>query len=823
MKTLIKNFTILIMLCNIICTKGMGPGFSQQAPAFRPATAINQIAANHTHVATPSFHLVELATLAYYNDYRMEGKVPLAYTLAQNFSFMQTSAFQNTLANQVSPQASNATMVYNWQSKNNTHISIPIAKTESNSGITVDQLARNNYRQANMPGVPRTGSEIAAQRMDILQSRMNNLKRQPYGLEIFEVRQSIVRKEINNAITILKNSIKEISAEKQFTQMGDATSAWFKLTSLTLSIPELNTKLKETIGIIQTNTGGGEDAHVNLLFFPATSNQPDRTKVLNAAVKSFEKAAHNWLDNTREFDIQCANDTESFLSHNAADLVYGINSSDIYNEESWKFLQPLYEPANLQEHQQIINHPTYQKYLEIDKLLVVGNFLEARKLCSQIERGIDFSNICEIYKKKFFEKHTIEGVETRFINHPFYLTPKKQLDSLSNQNLPAPNEYNQFLEQTQKAYQLNINTLGITKKNPVIDTIVYGLTDLPKDSKSASSFIDSFGLSCDSSDPLKREAYHQLYSHGALKIFKVDSNLIEDMPYEIGMAQYQTERALLNTVIEHPISNEKELELTKKTVDYIKVGLQNTPEAHDYRILAHASAQALFNPSENLQVSFLAHYAQPMANVHHKQLQKAVVSIIAKNIRVLEGNIAGCEPRISKEVIHRIDTAYRALERGDIRAEYYLDNALERSINLNVLSVDYDAELQYFAGVNPKSVVATVQNRKDITKFLLKNGSQVELQVCKQSTVITDFLKEHGLNRKDYEQCLGNAMQQAIHQDILLQILKQHDLSGLQLLEESALHKLRDLTTKITDLSIDSIMCAARLAKRAGFEISAGR
>lgn len=152
-------------------------------------------------------------------------------------------------------------------------------------------------------------------------------------------------------------------------------------------------------------------------------------------------------------------------------------------------------------------------------------------------------------------------------------------------------------------------------------------------------------------------------------------------------------------------------------------------------------------------------------------------------------------------MINRVDTSYRGLQQGDIQAEFYLEKAFTPAINAEVLNIDYDSQIAHFAGINQDQIVAHVQTRKDVTEVLLKNGAQYELKQYQLPSTIKEFLISQGFDPKQYANCYGHQIQQVIHLDILKQVVKQKDLSGLALIDQSQVCKLRDLATKVTDLS----------------------
>ncbi|GMU19710.1 MAG: hypothetical protein AMXMBFR12_09020 [Candidatus Babeliales bacterium] len=757
----------------------------------RSLTLQNQVPISKTHVSFAE--LIQLTKV-----YENINQIPASLLLARGCTITpQPPITPMPLAPTHTNPIRNATVDFSKQSTSNSHI--PAQNSGNYSCISPERLI-NITRSTNSVGRQISGLEYINQRQNSFKISSDYLSKHPHGREAFEVRKEMVQQEILNAIGILRDAIKP-ALSKQFNEhAAAATEAWYKLPSLTLSVPELNESLKKTIGEIQNMTGG-DNKHTQPLFLPSGAYS-DIQKKLDKCVASFENDALKWLNKDYEFNTTCADQAERFIRQYYEELT--VNPSKIYDQQSWDFLNSPNKPINLAEHKQIVNHPTYSTFQTVEQLLKRGNFHEARKHCFQLEPGIDSACIGAVYRKHFYEKYTIECIEKRFINNSYYLEKKQELAQSLNANecFPIPHEFNHFLAQTEKAYHTNKAALGITKSNPVLDDIIYRLCEIPNNSQDLASFINSYGLSSDHADPLKREAYQQLHSHGVLKIFNTNAEWLNDMPSSIGLAQYHNERELLNNVIAHSITNKTDIQLVKNTADYLKMAIQSIPEASQYRTLANASAQAIFNPTTNRAIASLANYATPSANIHHQQLQKAAVKLIAENINFIKSadpknpNIPECW-----DVIHKIDNAYKALQQNDIRAEFYLEKALTPAINTEILKVDYDSQMAHFAGINQDQIVAHIQTRKDVTEILLKNGAQYELKQYELPSTIKEFLVSQGLDPKKFENCYGHQVQQAIHLDILRQVVKQKDLSGLALINSSGLYKLRDLSTKVTDLS----------------------
>lgn len=752
---------------------------------------------SYNSYSVPRISTLQLAQLS--KVYENVSQIPVSVLLARGstITLRPPASTLGQSSTHATPQR-NATIDFT-QGKTLDKPTINIAP--SHAPMTTDRLVHLSSQTINV-GRECFGSSFVNQRELVRKIELDHLQKHQLGIQALDIRKQMVEQEIKEAISVLKDAVKPVLSPADFSKnAASATESWFKLPTLNLSVPELNDSLKETIAEIQKLTGGDKD-HTQPLFLPAGTNDLRVQKQLDQLVASFEKNAMRWLNNEREVTITCANQAYRYLERNKDEL--GYNLSKIYEPQSWAFLKPENKPANETEHRLITNHPTYHLYHRIERLLNEDNFQEARKYCLQLEQGIDSVCIEAVYQKHFYEKYTAEGIEKRFENNPFYLEKKHELavEALSSHRLPAPHEFNTFLAQTEKAYLANKSALGVTKTNAILDDILYKIGTVPSTSKDLTSFINAYGLSSDNADPLKREAYHQLHSFGVLKIFKTNTEWLTNMPPEIGLSRYQNERELLNSVIGHSVTHKSDMRLVEHTADYIKMGLQNIPESAQYLTLAHATAEAVFNSDSNKLISSLSNYATPLPNIHHQQLQKAAVKLIARNITAIQnGNLKSPEVLERVSAMQKLDAAYNAMLNGDIRAEFYLEKALSPAVNTEVLKIDYDAQMSHFAGIKQDQIVAHVQTQKNVTQVLLKNGAQYELKHYQMPPSIKEFLISKGLDPHQFEQCYGHQLQQAIHLDILRQVVKQKDLSGLVLIDQSQLCKLRDLATKVTDLS----------------------
>ena len=790
MKNQVKKKSIISMNITLFCAFFVILTSSTYGMSVRQYN--QQTVASHTvKYEVPS--ITQTNTLQLAKLYSVcEGKIPVSLLLARGCSpgFLIPS---NSTFDQPPVAKTNATFTN----------APPIPLVSSQSQIPNQSLLKNDHL-FNM-GPPRPGRECFGQdhinqREGVLSAVSSGVKTHPYGQEILYARKILLQQEIKEVISTLREAIQPSFGPEMSTSLASTTAAWFKLTKLTVSVPDLNEKLKSVIASIHEKTGGTFDSNP-MLFLPAGVHDPQALKYLQKQVDSFEKDAIKWLNNSREFDIICYDQADRYIRHYQEELTYGVNTSQLYSLESWKFLQPEVRAENPKMHQRITNHPFYKTFNEIESLAKAGKFAEASKIGSTLKKDLNYVEARAVYQKHFYDKYTPENIEKKYTNNPYYLAKKQELAAQSIQDFPVPHELNSFLEQTEKLYSANKTALGITKTNPLIDEIIYKVAEIPSDATSVASLINSYGLSRDHIEPLKQQAYEQFYSkNGLLRVFQSQDERLKQIPEAIGNTIYHRERELLNSVAACKISTQEQARLFSHMVDYLTQGIKQNNS--DYLMLAHLSGNALVQPKAQNVVNNLANYAKPLENLHHHEIPKATLKFITERITSIQ-NADPNDPSISSclSAIHKVDNAYKALQDGDLRAEFYLEKALTPTFNNQVLSIDYDSQIADLAGINSDQIVAKVQAHKGITEVLLKNGAVFELKEYQLPATIQEFLISRGLDPKEYSKCYGHQLQQAIHLDILKQVVKQKDLSGLALINSSGLSKLRDLSTKVTDMS----------------------
>ena len=214
------------------------------------------------------------------------------------------------------------------------------------------------------------------------------------------------------------------------------------------------------------------------------------------------------------------------------------------------------------------------------------------------------------------------------------------------------------------------------------------------------------------------------------------------------------------------------LEEIKLAANYLQRGLNEGSSS--YLSLAHAMGNALKNSAHDQRVLQLADYTKVLNNSMQTHIQEAAVRSIASNLAISNW-----------DEIRKVDEAYRAMLLGDIRGEFYLKQAFGESVNSCVFSQTYDAPMPHFDGVKASAVVAHVQEDKNTTRVQLQNGAELNLKRYEMPHSVTQFLLKNGLDPQKYSLLTGTIAQHANHTDILKQITKQHDLSGLQLIDSS--------------------------------------
>ena len=491
----------------------------------------------------------------------------------------------------------------------------------------------------------------------------------------------------------------------------------------------------------------GLDAHLqevtSRIQKAATDESTHALNPLNIHIKqketSLSKAIDNLETNIHYWLADPSNIIKQALEDTQNFLAHGERSGSSINKTNQDLLNS-------------IRDCSYNNNLEkMIRLCANDRLSEALEIGLQYPSGIEVIPFQAIYESTFSKNFTPEHIDKRYINDPLYLSHKNELVGVKVRDLfSIPHPLNSDLSKRYDFYA------GITKE-----------LDLKNPSPELNQFI-----------------------------YKVISNELENPTSSISPSK------TFIGLAKHPITNLEQAAFIKTGMNYLQIGLSKAPEAKSFLRLAEASNRDLNNPKGMQIMSKLTDYTIKPNSVHQQDIQNAAVRLIADNIEASANpSLSHQECQSHLDVIKRVDHAIRGMHAGDIRADFYLQHGLTPKLNKEVLSVDYDAQMAHFAGIKQDAIVAHVKERKDLTTVMLKNGAEFTLEKYEMLPSVEKFLVNRGLDPAKYQSCYGHQLQQAIHKNILAQVVKQHELSGLQLIETSNLNQLLNLSSQISDLS----------------------
>ena len=395
--------------------------------------------------------------------------------------------------------------------------------------------------------------------------------------------------------------------------------------------------------------------------------------------------------------------------------------------------------TNAQTNKPLLGSATHNHLSQMAELCKNANLSQARELALKHLGDGNFFAFQAIHETHFAQKYTQEGIDLRFINDPFYLAKKHELVKPYHNNLLSlPHPFNEQLAQRYAHYEHIAQASNIKNPTPQMQQLIYQV------------------IAKEMSNP-----------HAAISASKT----------LIGLTSHQV----------HNTSQQASVAIG---MNYLQKGLSTEKSAEASLKFAHEIQHALHNPQADQRILQLSDYTQTLKEPRHATMQEGIVSFIASKFDSKDWG-----------AITKVDRAYREMKAGDIKAEFYLRQTFKTRINEQVLAQSHDAPMAYFAGVKESAVVAHVQESKDTTRVLIKGGSEITLQRYEMPHSVVQFLVKNGLDPQKYASCKGSIAQQINHADILKQVAKQHDLSGLQLIESSNLHHLLRLSTQVTDLS----------------------
>lgn len=628
-----------------------------------------------------------------------------------------------------------------------------------------------------------------------LSKYLHHIAHYPGGLDVYRVRTQVIKYELSQVIAGMRQATSSI-VNKSCAECAAAFESWIKLNDMIISVPELNLKFKEKVAELQKITVDNTSLACNPVISEEVACKAQKI------IDKFEKSITSWVENHNQLQQQCAQDTEKFFDKQypqgppplASNFTAQHNVSQARKVSEWNFLKETADLNMPEFTKKLKSADAFQDLSYLIRLCNEGKFGEAHQIVSKYcgdGNSIISIPFRAIYCSRFAQVCTPEGIEKSLVsNDPHYQEIKAQFLPSSN-SLPQIHKKNGEIALRKQHYESLKQFLSISKTNDTIDQIIYKMIDQKISQWDAcGDFLNSLNLVSDSPDPLKREACAQLYENGLPRgVCKAQQNLICVMPSKIDTSAHISERTLLWNLVKCSALHPSKFMHIKLAANYLQKGLNEGNAS--YLRFAYAMGYALKNPSGDQRVLQLADYSKDLNNLKQTKIQEAAVRFIANDLDGSKWN-----------EINNVDKAYRAMLLGDAQGEFYLEQALlHNGLNSHVLSTTYDAPMPHFDGVKEGAVVAHVQEDKNTTKVLLQNGTELSLKTYEMLPSVTQFLLKNGLDPQKYALLRGTLAQHVNHADILKQVAKQHDLSGLQLVESSNLHQLLQLSTQVSDLS----------------------
>ena len=642
-----------------------------------------------------------------------------------------------------------------------------------------------------------------------------------HSIAIFNARKHIIHHEIKHATSVLRQFDHMHLSSMQSQNICKTLQNLKQLGDLTISVPPLNNLLKKTIHNIQKQVTDEKGS-----YKPYTTDKASSKSIfsydywfgetIESIINKFEKKALDWLEDTEWYfakndisaDYQCLSDTEKFINfHKDVNAAWYNDARFAEYSGNWDFLNNAQtlssDPCHTELQTKIINNKQNEKLLALDQLCVSGNLQEARKLAHN--SGSEIFN--QIYCHYFKEHCNEYGIYKTFERDPKYNEILKNIPASTFQktrDLPTLHKANELLAQRAQILQTFIQKLNICQTTPEIEKILYTWVDeYQKNDLKTFSLFQASQLSSDHPNLLMRDWYNALYAHGLPRdfVYNEPANQIT-MPEAIGTCVHTKERQLLFELATCPMNSEQSKEYIVCALEHLKAGLTQTPEAQFHKIIAHEYCKALFDPHSERHILTLSNYSPSRAlPIHQQTIQNAAVKLIAQNINATKTDQLACSKQIGSQTITRVDNAYRAMLDGNLQAEDYLDRALLSEVNLNVLSIDFDKQAEFYKTVGLESAVQRKDQIQSIIKSLDKCNMEHSWKEYEISPALQQFLIDHNLTIDNYKRLYGNQLQHAMHVNTLNLIQKEHELLTPHVIKNSALHDFANLTVPMTDLS----------------------
>lgn len=589
--------------------------------------------------------------------------------------------------------------------------------------------------------------------------------------EVFMAREQYLINEIGEKFNIFKQCYKFAKMETKNPELPNACTieSMLALNDLKVSPPSLNIKFQEWISEIQNTFTTPENRcyqpMLNLRDHPLTP------------ISKRENSIKEWIESPEGLVRQCIFDTREFLkSHPEQFFSSSLNNWDVSpltqvanRPEIWGCLEKIQPLASHDQklRNEIASNPKIKDLVKVVELCHRGKFQEAYTIMMAYERhDLEWSSFMQVYKEYFFQKYTPEGIDTRYINDPYYQEIKNNPPQFKD-NMPFPHEQlNKVFAVRKENHDRVIQFLKVQKVNSVIDVLAYELgTIILTQQEAVLPYLVSH-LSNDHQNPEVRDAYDQIFlSNGLPKFFTYNEQAANcDMPISIGNGCYAQEKELLFNLATIDVRTAEEMKFVERGLNYIKASVSLSSSAHTAsfcRVMVNVYVQALDKRVYDHPALQLADYTKIPGTVHQNAIREAAITFITKNIDSQDWHS-----------VKNVNEAYTSMLAGSLSAEDYLHRALVVATDSKMLAINYDERVVHFKAIGENEIAAQIEVYKNIAEDIKQHGARFELITYTLPSQLKNFLQGQELDSSKYASLYGHQLQQEIHKNVIEQAFK---------------------------------------------------
>jgi hypothetical protein len=476
---------------------------------------------------------------------------------------------------------------------------------------------------------------------------------------------------------------------------------------------------------------------------------------------------------------------------------YGFEVLGDYRRQSSCFPAVAYNADLLK----VIEYSKQNMFDQADRIIQTYKNMRTNQIHSIWEKffGADLDHpiaVMEAARKEFWDKkYTYEGIDRTYEHNPF-IAERAQGLSITRQRQDVANHVmNEKLASDYAAMTKLLESLGVPKDNKILEEIAYHVAQYQDDALGIISYLGE-NLSIDHQDPARREAFKAIYDAYALpKIINYQSRMYSyirtvELPATINNAHHAQDRITLGKLLTHPVDSQKDIELVKTGIDYIKASCKELKHAHYYSNLARDIADALVFRNMNKAVLSLDNYCSQQ--VLSEQLHNQVVPIVADLAdrlwfdRYLPNDIH----KQCTLSLQTIDFLWKEASSGNEIAQKTLswvikdgrDAALERSQEfLHSVQEKYKNRCDEIKTITKHDIVDVTHNfkrikklapaRADLYEHIRNSYAYVYKPKCKKEYMLSahnaQLLEQCKVDPVVFKTSFGNELQQLIHGEFL--------------------------------------------------------